>query len=130
MPKRSRTKKLMEKANDNIGKIAGIVSGLVVIIGALTGTIGWLNSQLKDAIATQISEFREETKQSDRKQEQAITRVELITLMEHDPYNTIAIEKMAKYYFQELDGDLYMTQRFSDWAKAYDGDISIIIGVK
>lgn len=130
MPRRSRAKKLMERANDNIGKIAGIVSGLIVIIGALTGTVGWLNSQLKDAIAVQINDFREETKQSDRKQEQAITRVELVTLMEHDPHNTVAIEKMAKYYFQELDGNLYMTQKFSDWAKTYDGDISIIIGGK
>lgn len=129
MPKRSRTKKLMEKANDNIGKIAGIVSGLVVIIGALTGTIGWLNSQLKDAIATQINEFRQEAKASDDAQNLAIMRLELMNLIQNDPENVVEIEMLGKKYFQS-GGNSYVSRYFSSWAKEYGGDASIVVGDK
>lgn len=129
MPKRSRTKKLVEKANDNIGKIAGIVSGLVVIIGALTGTIGWLNSQLKDAIATQINEFRQETKASDDAQNLAIMRLELMNLIQNDPENVVEIEMLGKKYFQS-GGNSYVSRYFSSWAKEYGGDASIVVGDK
>ena len=53
-----------------------------------------------------------------------------MVLMNHDPENVVAIERMAKYYFQELDGDLYMTQQYSDWAKQYGGDTTIVVGGK
>lgn len=129
MPKRSRTKKLVEKANDNIGKIAGIVSGLVVIIGALTGTIGWLNSQLKDAIATQINEFRQEAKASDDAQNLAIMRLELMNLIQNDPENVVEIEMLGKKYFQS-GGNSYVSRYFSSWAKEYGGDASIVVGDK
>lgn len=129
MPKRSRAKKLMEKANDNIGKIAGIVSGLVVIIGALTGTIGWLNSQLRDAIATQINEFRQEAKASDDAQNLAIMRLELMNLIQNDPENVVEIEMLGKKYFQS-GGNSYVSRYFSSWAKEYGGDASIVVGDK
>lgn len=127
MPRRSRTKKLVEKANDNIGKIAGIVSGLVVIIGALTGTIGWLNSQLKDAIAIQIDEFRQEAKASDDAQNLAITRLELMNLIQNDPENVVEIEMLGKKYFQS-GGNSYVSRYFSSWAKEHGGDASIVVG--
>lgn len=130
MAKRSRKQKLFEKVSKNLSKIASVVSAVVILVGAATGLCSWVSGQFANAVSEQISDFREETKESDKKQEQAITRVELMVLIEHDPYNAAAIEKMARYYFRDLDGDLYMTQKYSEWAKAYDGDISIILGVK
>ena len=67
--------------------------------------------------------------QANKKHEQTITRVELIALIEHDPNNTAAIEKTARYYFGDLNGDSYMLQKYSEWARQHNGDISIIIGV-
>lgn len=119
-----------DKADKKLRKIASTIGAVTVIIGALTGAFSWASSQLANAISSQISEFREETKASDKANKQATTRLELMILMEHDSENIVAIEKMAKYYFQELDGDLYMTQKVSDWCKANNRDCAVIIGGK
>lgn len=122
-------RKLFDRISERTSKIASLISAALVILGALTGIVSWATSQFTNAISSQINEFREEVRDSDKSQDQAITRLELMNLIQTDPTNTTAIEKMARYYFQVLDGDLYMTQKFSDWAREYDGDISIVIGV-
>lgn len=123
-------KSIYERTGKTLKQIAEMIGAIIAIIGAITGVCSWVSGQFQNAVSAQISDFRQETKESANRQEQAITRVELIVLMEHDPDNIVAIEKMARYYFQELNGDLYMTQRYSDWAKAYGGDTSIVIGSK
>lgn len=130
MAKRSKAKKLVEKANDNIGKIAGIISGLIAIIGALTGTVGWLNMQLKDAIAIQVNDLKTSMQDSDNQQNQQITRLELLTLINNQPENVAEIEKVAKHYFQNLSGNWYMTSLYSKWCQEYGGDPTIVIGEK
>lgn len=110
-------------------RIAGTISAVLVIGGAVFGAGAWINDQVTGAITSQISEFREEVKQSDNSQNQAITRLELMNLMQTDPTNKVAIEKMARYYFTELNGDQYMTGKYSEWAATYGGDTSIVIGV-
>lgn len=110
-------------------RIAGTISAILVIGGALFGAGAWIKDQITGSISTQISDFRQEVKDSDNSQNQAITRLELLNLMQSDPYNTVAIEKLARYYFGELNGDQYMTGKYSDWAREYGGDTSIIIGV-
>lgn len=110
-------------------RIAGTISAILVIGGALFGAGAWIKDQITGSISTQISDFRQEVKNSDNSQNQAITRLELLNLMQSDPYNTVAIEKLARYYFGELNGDQYMTGKYSDWAREYGGDTSIVIGV-
>ena len=122
-------RKLFDRVSERTSKVASLISAALVILGALTGIVSWATSQFTNAISSQINEFREEVRDSDKTQDQAITRLELMNLIQTDPTNTTAIEKMARYYFQVLDGDLYMTQKFSDWAREYGGDISIVIGV-
>ena len=119
--------KLYDKTDKKLQRIAGTIGAIMAILGAATGVCSWVTSQFQNAIAVQISGFQKEVQDANTKHEQAVTRVELMMLMEHDPTNIAAIEKMAKYYFQELDGDLYMTQKYSDWAKKYGGDITIIV---
>lgn len=109
-------------------KLAEFISAVLVIGGALTGVCSWVSSQFASVVSTQINEFREEVRSADTRQDQQITRLELSNLIETQPENRAAIEKMARYYFTELDGDLYMTGMYSDWCKEYDGDISIVIG--
>lgn len=117
-----------EKADKKLQKWASIVGSIVAILGALTGAFSWINSQFTNAVSEQISGFQQEVRASDQANRQATTRLELMILMEHDTENTVAIERMAKYYFQELDGDLYMTQKVSDWCNAHGRDCSSIIG--
>ena len=126
MPKKS----FYDKADGKLQRWAGTIGAIVVIGGALTGVASWVGGQFQSVVSAQISGFQEEVRASDKADKQAATRIELMVLMNHDPTNIVAIERMAKYYFQELDGDQYMTKMYSDWCKEYGGDTSIVIGGK
>ena len=123
-------KSTYDKVDKKLQKWAGTIGSFVVILGAITGACSWINSQFSNAVSAQISDFQNEVRASDKETKQATTRLELMILIEHDPSNVVAIEKMAKYYFQELDGDLYMTQKYSEWAKEHGGDTTIVVGGK
>ena len=121
---------LYDKFDKRAQRIAGTISAIIVIGGALFGVGSWLNDQVTNAIAAQIGDLKTTMQESDKQQNQAITRLELMNLMQTDSDNVVAIEKMAKYYFQELDGDLYMTQKVSDWCATQHRDCSVLIGGK
>lgn len=121
---------LYDEADSKVQKWAKTISAIIVIVGALTGVCSWVSHQFATAVSSQISDFQQEMELANKKHEQTITRVELIALIEHDPSNVAAIEKTAKYYFNKLDGDSYMLHKYSSWAKQYNGDISIIVGVQ
>lgn len=120
---------LYDKADKKLQRIAKTTGAVIAIIGAASGMCAWVSNQFQAIISEQISAFQEETRAANARQEQSITRVELLTLMTQDPENKAAIEKMARYYFKALDGDLWMTSKYSNWAKEYGGDVTIIIGV-
>ena len=121
---------MFDSADKKLQRIAGTIGAIVAIIGTVAGVCSWINQQFTNAVSAQISGFQEEVRASDKADKQAATRIELMVLMNHDPTNIVAIERMAKYYFQDLDGDQYMTKMYSDWAKEYGGDTSIVIGGK
>ena len=118
---------LYDKADKKLQRWAATIGAIIVIGGAITAVCSWASSQFATAVSSQISDFQQETRDANIKNEQATTRIELMVLMEHDPENVVAIERMATHYFQELNGDLYMTQKYSDWAKKYGGDTSIVV---
>lgn len=121
-------KSLYDKADKKLQKIAGTIGAVIVIIGAIAGVCSWISQQFTSAVSSQISDFQQEVRDNDKVNKQSATRTELMILIEHDSENTVAIEKMAKYYFQDLDGDLYMTQKVSDWCNAHGRDCASIIG--
>ena len=123
-------KSFYNKADVKLQRWSKTIGAAVAIITTLAGVCTWINSQFQTAVASQISDFRQEMEVANIRHEQSITRVELIALIEHDPENIAAIEKMGRYYFKDLNGDLYMTKKYSDWAHAYGGDLTIIIGDK
>lgn len=123
-------KSLYDKADSKLQRISTTVAAIVAILGALTGLCSWVNGQFQKAVSAQISDFQQEVRDADKADKQATTRIELMVLIEHDPTNVVAIERMAKYYFQDLDGDLYMTQKYSSWAEKYGGDTTIVVGGK
>lgn len=123
-------KSFYDRTDKKLQRIAGTIGAIIAIIGAITGVCSWISQQFSNAVSAQISDFQKEVMVADKANKQATTRIELLVLMNHDPYNIVAIERMARYYFQDLDGDLYMTQQYSDWAKEYGGDTSIVVGGK
>lgn len=127
---KSEKKKLFDKVSDRAGKIAGLVSSALVIIGAITGAVAWMNTQIQDAISAQISDLKDTVQTSDKQQNQQITRLELMTLISTQPENVAEIEKVAKHYFQDLGGNWYMTSLYSNWCHEYGGDPGIAVGGK
>lgn len=123
-------KSLYDKTDKKLQKVASTIGAIIAIIGAVTGVCSWVSSQFSNAVSAQISGFQQEVRDNDKVNKQAATRTELMVLMAHDSDNILAIERMAKYYFQELDGDLYMTQKVSDWCNEHGRDCSSIIGGK
>lgn len=121
---------LYDKADKKVQRVAGTISAILVVVGALSGMFSWLSGQMQDAIASQISGFQQETRDANNRHEQATTRIELMVLMEHDPTNVAAIEKLAHHYFVELGGDTYLTGIYSNWCHEYGGDPSFAVGGK
>lgn len=123
-------KSLYDKTDGKIQKWAKTISAIVVIVGALAGVYSWVSSQFAKAVSEQISDFQQETRESDTELQQSVTRVELLELIEHDPDNVVAIEKLARYYFVNLKGDKWMSERYSRYAKEHNLDASFVIGDK
>lgn len=118
------------KADKKVQRIAKTIGAVTAIIIAAMGVCSWVSNQFQSAVSAQIADFRQETQEYDLRHEQAVTRVELMMLMEHDPDNKVAIERMAKYYLVDLSGDRYMEEKYSQWADEHDGDISFLVGDK
>ena len=127
---KNQKKKILDIFSDRTNKLASIISAMLVIIGVLTGAISWISNHFTSAISAQIEEFRQEVKASDQRQDQAITRLELMNLIQNDPTNIAGIEKLARYYFSDLNGNQYMSGIYSRWCQEYGGDPSIAIGGK
>lgn len=122
-------KTLYDKTDKRIQRWAKTISAIAIIIGALAGVYSWASAQFARAVSDQISSFQQEVRDADKKTEVQITRLELMTLIDTQPTNVAEIEKVAKHYFKDLEADWYMTSIYSDWAREYGGDISIVIGV-
>lgn len=119
---------LYNKTDKKLRKISGTIGAIIVILGALSGILGWIQGQFTSVISEQISELEAKMQVSDRKTEVQITRLELMTLIDTQPENVAEIEKVARYYFNVLKADWYMTGIFSKWCQEYGGDATIIIG--
>lgn len=116
--RRSRLKKLGEW----IQTTAGIITSVGVIAAAAVGTGTWCVAKVNegtnakiDAIAEQMQDLKLDT-----------TRNQLLVLMEHDE-NDAEVLKVAKYYFNELKGDWYMTSVFERWAEKHGVDAKTLL---
>ena len=52
--------------------------------------------------------------------EKDTTRIQLLTLIKHDPDNAESILKVARHYFVDLSGDWYATAIFQNWCAERD----------
>ena len=126
----SKKASLETRVDKKLNKWAARITAAGVIIGAATGICSFVTNQFSSVISGQIDNLRQELQAADNKQEQQITRLELLNMIYNQPENTAAIEKIAKHYFQELNGDWYATGVYSEWCAKYGGDSSVAAGVK
>lgn len=114
-------------------RVLGAIATIGTIAGIITGITGWVTNQLDshldpklENLASQIEELRAGSEKADKTLELSNTRLELTTLIAHNPDNVLEIEKVARYYFIELGGDWYMSQIYSTWAREYGGDLTFV----
>lgn len=116
--RRSRLKKISEWAQTT----AGIITSVTIIATAAVGIGTWGVTQVNagtnakiDALSSQLDDIQLDT-----------TRNQLLILMEHDE-NSEEVLKVAKFYFQELKGDWYMTSLFERWANRHGVDAKTLL---
>ena len=121
---------LYDKADKKLQRLAATIGAIIAVVGALTGALGWVQTQFTNAVSSQMNDLKNEMQESDRRTEIQITRLELMTLIDTQPENIAEIEKVAKHYFRDLGANWYMTSIYSKWCQEYGGDPTITIGEK
>ena len=128
-----------DKLDEKAKKWAARLTAFATIIGVLAAGGGWIINQLDNAVATRIEaqtvslekeveELTTATNKADKEIELQLMRLELMMLIESDPENVIGIERLARKYFSPpMNGNSYMTAFFTKWAKAYGGDLSLVL---
>ena len=115
------------KISENLKKISAVISAIGVIIGAFVGVGGWIVNQVNAESNEQIQALEARLDEAHKESQLRITRLELQGLINDTPENRTEIEKLARYYFLELDGDTYMTSMYSKWATEYGGNIEFVL---
>lgn len=115
------------KISENLKKISAVISAIGVIVGAFVGVGGWIVNQVNAESNEQIQALEARLDEAHKESQLGITRLELQGLINDTPENRAEIEKLARYYFLELDGDTYMTSMYSKWATEYGGNIEFVL---
>ena len=122
-PKKKKDKKMLKKVSDWVQTTAGVITAIGVIGAAVVGVATFLintalsgTNQKIDVIASKMDTLQVES-----------ARTQLITLMSNYPNNTSEILKLADKYFNEMNGDFYVTTLFEDWASAHNVDSKTLL---
>ena len=117
------TKAPKKKLISRIKETSDVIAAVGVIGAALVAVGTWCTTQINastnaklDTISAQMTELKLST-----------TRSQLLTLMKNYPDNEEEIMKVAKYYFNDLDGDWYMTSLFIEWGEKEGIDVTDIV---
>ena len=119
-----------KKMNLTVKEIAGFITTLGAIISSIIVCYNFIAGRIENTIDKKVSVVSTELSEHHKVQDQQITRLELSDLIRNQPRNKAAIERLARYYFVDLDGDTWMTDFYSQWAEEYGGDISFVLGGK
>lgn len=120
---------LLKKLSTHIGVIVAIITGIGTICGAGIAACNWVIDTVNAKADARISNLQRELEENDKRQELAMLRLELLSLMSHDPTNIVEIEKVGRKYFSE-GGDWYLTGMFSEWCAKYGCDANIVLPYK
>ena len=123
----SKGKFALKNVPQKVKDIAAFISAVLVIFTALIGAGHWIVKEVTASTNDRIDALEEKIENNDQESKQAITRLELMSLIQNDPTNVIEIEKLGRYYFINLGGDRWMSAVYSNWCKEYGGDPSIVV---
>ena len=123
VPVQRKKKLTVKKIVEWIQTTAGVITSVGIIFAAIVGLGSWaISSALKgtnnrlDGMAGQLDQLQVES-----------TRTQLITLMSNYPDNKSEILKVADKYFNEYNGDWYVTELFEQWAGAHGVDAKTLL---
>lgn len=102
--------------SESTQNLAKTITAIGTIVGSLVIVANFIVNQVNASTNAKIDELSSEMKKADKSQVLSTTRLELLYLMQNDPENVVEIEKVARYYFVDLGGDMYMTGLYSKWA--------------
>lgn len=133
----SNIKKKWDGLDKNVQKWATRLGAIATIVGILATSGGWIVSQLDNAVAARIEnqtvavqqevqKLSDNVDTKDKESELQLNRLELMMLMDHDPNNTVEIEKVAHHYFKDLGGNSYMSSLYAKYCKQYGADCEIM----
>ena len=117
----------LKDAPHKIKDLAALVSAIIVIGGALIGGGKWLLTEINASTNARVDALEKKIDDNHANEKAATTRLELMVLIDNDPDNIIEIEKLAKYYFNDLNGNSYMTSMFSKWCKEHNANCEIVL---
>lgn len=125
--RKDNTKSKIKNFSQKVKDVSAFISAVLVIIGALIGCGSWLIKEITASTNSRVDTLEQKIDDNYAKDELATTRLELMILMEQDPNNVIEIEKLARHYFSDLQGNSYLTSVFSRWCKEYGANCEIVI---
>lgn len=125
--RKDNTKSKIKNFSQKVKDVSAFISAVLVIIGALIGCGSWLIKEITASTNSRVNTLEQKIDDNYTKDELATTRLELMVLMEHDPDNVIEIEKLARHYFSDLQGNSYLTSVFSRWCKEHGANCEIVI---
>lgn len=116
----------LKKLSAHIGILVAIITGMGTICGAGIAACNWVIDTVNAKADARISNLQKELDESNKKQELAMLRLELLSLMSYDPDNVVEIEKVGRKYFSE-GGNWYLTGLFSKWCNKHKCDSTIVL---
>ena len=129
-PRKITVKKPKEKMSEKIIKktksLADVITAVGIIGAAAVGVGTWCVTQINAGTNQKLDTIIEKVDQA----ELDAIRGQLLALMSDYPDNESEILKVADYYFNELDGDWYMTGLFTKWADSRGIDVTKIVTVR
>lgn len=125
MAKTTTKKKLSTKLIEKTKSLADVITAIGVIGGGLLWAGGHIIKEINKDTNAKLDTIIEKVDLA----EMDAVRSELLVLMNHYPDNESEIMKVAEYYFNELDGDWYMTGLFTKWAESRGIDPDTIVNV-
>lgn len=119
-------KKEKKKLVTRIKDVADVITATGVIGAATIGCATWVFSQASAGTNEKLDEIIEKVNVA----ELDAIRSQLLLLISNYPDNESEILKVAEYYFQDLDGDWYVTNIFTKWAEDRGINPDSIINIK
>lgn len=119
-------KKEKKKLVTRIKDVADVITATGVIGAATIGCATWVFSQASADTNKKLDEIIEKVNVA----ELDAIRSQLLLLISNYPDNESEILKVAEYYFQDLDGDWYVTSIFTKWAEDRGINPDSIINIK